>query len=226
MIPLRDDNPTERFPVFTISLIVINVLVFFYQFSLGKESGVFIYNYGMIPYLVTHPNEIVEGIYFPAELTLFTSMFLHGGFMHLAGNMLYLWIFGNNIEDKLGHIGFLIFYVICGVLAGLAHLITAPNSQIPTVGASGAIAGVLGAYLIKFPRARILTLIWLGFFVRLVYIPAIVVLGFWFIFQLLFGLPTLGVEQGGGVAYFAHIGGFVAGLLFFLLISLFRKPRY
>ncbi len=223
MIPLRDDNPTERLPIVTVGLIILNTAIFFYQLSLGYDSTRFIFNYGAIPYLITNPGATPEGIHFPSELTVFTSMFLHGGWMHLIGNMLYLWIFGNNIEDQLGHFKFILFYIACGVLAGLSHIITDPASKIPTVGASGAIAGVLGAYLIRFPRARVLVLIWFGFFIRMVYIPAIIVLGFWFIIQLASGLPTLGMTQSGGIAYFAHIGGFVAGIVLFLILNLLQR---
>ncbi len=223
MIPLKDDNPTDSLPIVTVGLIILNCIVFLYQFTLGDNGISFIYNYGAVPYLITNPGMAVEGIYFPPEFTVFTSMFLHGGWFHLIGNMLYLWIFGNNIEDKLGHFTFIIFYILCGLLASAAHIATAPESQIPTVGASGAIAGVLGAYLIRFPKAKVLVLFWFGIFIRTIYIPAVIVLGFWFVIQLFSGLPTLGVEQGGGVAYFAHIGGFVAGILLFVLIMLFKK---
>ncbi len=221
MIPIRDDNPTERLPIITVGLIIINIMVFIYQLSLGKGAVDFIYNYGMVPYFVHNPQAAAGHIYFPPELTLITSMFLHGGFLHIIGNMLYFWIFGNNIEDELGHIPFLMFYLICGLAAGFAQLAANPNSQLPTIGASGAIAGVLGAYLIRFPHTRVLTLLWLGFFVRLVYIPAVFVLGFWFILQLLFALPSIGAGQGGGIAYFAHIGGFVIGIILFPIFKLF-----
>ncbi|PJA26490.1 MAG: rhomboid family intramembrane serine protease [candidate division Zixibacteria bacterium CG_4_9_14_3_um_filter_46_8] len=223
MLPLRDNIPTERLPIVTVALIIVNTAVFLYQLSLGQESSRFIYNYGMIPYLVSDSHATIAGVHFPSELTFLTSMFLHGSWLHLIGNMIYLWIFGNNIEDRLGHLVFIVFYISCGILASMTHLITAPHSQIPTVGASGAIAGILGAYILKFPRARILTLIWLGFFVRTVYIPAIFVLGFWFLIQLISGLPTLGTEQGAGVAYFAHIGGFVAGMALFPALSFVSK---
>lgn len=225
MIPLKDDNPTSIFPYVTITFIVANVLIFFYQFSLGEGLNIFIYNFGAVPYLITNPQEAPPEIYTPAYLTLFTSMFLHGGWMHLIGNMLYLWIFGNNIEDQLGHIGFIVFYLGCGLLATAAHIMTDPSSKIPTVGASGAISGVLGAYLIRFPRARVLTLIWFGFFVRMVHLPALVFLGFWIMLQLLYGLPTLGGQTGGGVAYFAHIGGFAAGVGLFVLMRLLIGKR-
>lgn len=211
MIPLKDDNPTSTFPLFTIGIIVLNSLIFFYQQTLGEAATGFVFTYGAVPEKVTS-FQMTE---FPAPLTILTSMFLHGGWFHLIGNMLFLWIFGKNIEDQLGHLRFLIFYLICGVLASLAHIMVTPHSSIPMVGASGAIAGVLGAYLIRFPNARILTLIWFGFFIRLVRIPAIFFLGFWFILQLLYGLPSLALRGTGGIAFFAHIGGFIAGLLLF-----------
>jgi len=211
MIPLKDDNPTSTFPLFTVGLIVLNSLVFFYQQTLGEAATGFVFTYGAVPEKVTS-FQMTE---FPAPLTILTAMFLHGGWFHLIGNMLFLWIFGKNIEDQLGHLRFLIFYLICGVLASLAHIMVTPHSSIPMVGASGAIAGVLGAYLIRFPNARILTLIWFGFFIRVVRVPAIFFLGFWFILQLLYGLPSLAMRGMGGIAFFAHIGGFIAGLLLF-----------
>jgi len=211
MIPLKDDNPTSSFPLFTLGVIALNGLVFFYQQTLGEAATGFFFTYGAVPQKVTS----FQMTDFPAPLTILTSMFLHGGWLHLIGNMLFLWIFGKNIEDQLGHPRFLLFYLICGVIASLAHILVTPHSRIPMVGASGAIAGVLGAYLIKFPNARILTLIWFGFFIRVVRVPAIVFLGFWFILQLLYGLPSLALPGMGGIAFFAHIGGFVAGLLLF-----------
>lgn len=213
MIPIKDDNPTSTFPLFTIGIIVLNCIVFFYQQSLGREAAGFILTYGAVPDAVSS----VRMTDFPAPLTLLTSMFLHGGWLHLIGNMLYLWIFGKNIEDQLGHLRFLVFYLVCGAVASSAHIAVTPHSRIPMVGASGAIAGVLGAYIVKFPHARVLTLLWLGFFVRLVRIPAIFFLGFWFIMQLIFGLPSLATPGAGEIAFFAHIGGFLAGLLIFPL---------
>ncbi|MFQ5869490.1 MAG: rhomboid family intramembrane serine protease [Candidatus Zixiibacteriota bacterium] len=211
MIPLKDDNPTSTFPLFTIGIIVLNSLIFFYQQTLGEAATGFVFTYGAVPEAVSS----FRMTDFPAPLTILTSMFLHGGWFHLIGNMLFLWIFGKNIEDQLGHLRFLIFYLICGVIASLAHIMVTPHSSIPMVGASGAIAGVLGAYLIRFPNARILTLIWFGFFIRVVRVPAIFFLGFWFILQLLYGLPSLALRDMGGIAFFAHIGGFIAGLLLF-----------
>ena len=213
MIPLHDDNPTELPPVVTVSLITACVLVFFYQVSLPERAGeLFVYRFGAIPAVVfgqTVPLPELAGV--PPSLTLITSMFLHGGWMHVIGNMLYLWIFGNNIEDVMGHVRFVIFYVTCGVIAALSHAMIEPSSTIPMVGASGAISGVLGAYLVLFPRAQVLVLIPLGIFTRTMYVPAGFVLGLWFVLQLLSGGMSLG-REGGGVAFFAHVGGFVAGI--------------
>jgi membrane associated rhomboid family serine protease len=213
MIPIKDENPTSTFPIFTIGIIALNCIIFLYQQSLGRAAAGFILTYGAVPDAVSS----FRMTDFPAPLTLLTSMFLHGGWLHLIGNMLYLWIFGNNIEDQLGHLRFLVFYLVCGAVASSAHIAVTPHSRIPMVGASGAIAGVLGAYIVKFPHARVLTLLWLGFFVRLVRIPAIFFLGFWFIMQLIFGLPSLATPGTGEIAFFAHIGGFLAGLFLFPL---------
>ncbi|MDF0643029.1 MAG: rhomboid family intramembrane serine protease [Nitrospira sp.] len=216
MIPLHDDNPIDSTPIITVVLIVSCMLVFLYQTSLPGEPGErFVFEFGAIPAIVfgTGP---VSAVVIPPYATLVTSMFLHGGWMHLIGNMLYLWIFGNNVEDVMGHIRFILFYLICGVLAALSHALTDPSSTVPMVGASGAISGVLGAYVLLFPRAHVL-----------VFIPGIgtarvaagVVLGMWFATQLLSGGMSAG-SPGGGVAFFAHIGGFVAGML---LIGLFKR---
>lgn len=223
MFPLKDDIPTEKPPIVTIALIVINCLIFFYQLSLGQDFQYFIVKLGAIPYEITHQAEITPEYAFPVNMTLVTAMFLHGGWFHIIGNMLYLWVFGNNVEDTLGHFKFIIFYLISGIVASLVHIVSTPDSTIPTVGASGAIAGVLGAYLLKFPHARILTLIFLGFFIRIVRIPAVYVLGFWFVLQVLYGLISIG-SNTGGVAWFAHIGGFVAGIVFFRIFSFL--PRW
>ncbi len=222
MIPLRDDNPTKIVPVMTVGLIGLNVLVFLYQISLGPGGAeVFIYQFGAIPAVIfgsqNLPSELVA---IPASLSVFTSMFLHGGFLHLIGNMLYLWIFGNNIEDAMGHGRFILFYLLTGVAASMAHFFTDLNSEIPTIGASGAISGILGAYILLYPRAQVLVLIFLGFFIRVMYVPAGLALGFYFLLQILQGTLTFG-QGGGGVAWFAHIGGFIAGLL---LVGLFKQP--
>src|SRR4030065_2351549 len=210
MFPLKDDIPTEKPPIITIALIVINVLIFFYQISLGPDFQYFIVKLGAIPYEITHQSEITPEALFPVNMTLLTSMFLHGGWLHIIGNMLYLWIFGNNIEDKLGHFKFIIFYLVSGIIASLVFVLSSPNSTVPMGGGSGASAGALGAYLLKFPHARILTLIFLGFFVRIVRIPAVYVLGFWFVIQLIYALPSIGSNTGGG-GWVAPIGGVFAG---------------
>lgn len=210
MIPFKDDNPTQTFPFVTIGLIAINCLVFIWELASSVDIARVAYFYGAIPYnLISF--ETSQPIH-PA-ITLFTSMFLHGGFFHIAGNMLYLWIFGNNIEDSLGHFRFLVFYLFSGIIAAYSHAITESQSMIPMIGASGAVSGILGAYLLLFPHARVHTLLILGFFVQIVRIPAIFVIGFWIIIQLINGILSAGLLNQGGVAWFAHIGGFLAGIL-------------
>jgi membrane associated rhomboid family serine protease len=185
-----------------------------------QEGELFIYRFGAIPGILFGSYSLPASVaVIPSSLSVLTSMFLHGGFLHLAGNMLYLWIFGNNVEDAMGHIRFLVFYLLTGVFAFLGHFLTDINSTIPTIGASGAISGVLGAYILLFPRAQVLVFIFLGFFIRLMYIPAGIVLGFYLLIQLFQGVLTWG-QEGGGVAWFAHIGGFFAGLI---LVGLFKK---
>jgi len=223
VIPLKDKNPTHRVPVVNIALIVANIAVFLYEVSLGPRIEQFFLTFGIVP------SDIVESFTggrfrIGAVSPFFTSMFLHGGWLHLAGNMLYLWVFGDNVEDKLGHGRYLVFYLVCGLAASLLHVFIAPSSSMPTVGASGAISGILGAYLLMFPRARVLTVIPIFFFLQFAELPALVVLGFWFVMQFFNGLISLGYETGGmgGVAWWAHVGGFVAGLI---LILPFRKYR-
>jgi membrane associated rhomboid family serine protease len=221
VFPLKDHNPTRRTAVVTIALIAVNVLVFLYELLLGDSLGRFIAAYGAVPYEITHATDLVGSAYGPFEhapgpplvqLTLVTSMFIHGGVMHIFGNMLYLWIFGNNVEDLLGRVKFLFFYLACGIVAGLANILASPNAAVPTVGASGAVAGVLGAYLVAYPRARVLTAVFVLFFIRLVEVPASLLLLFWFVMQSFQGFLSLGVhELSGGVAWFAHVGGFIAG---------------
>ncbi len=214
MFPLWDDQPTRRFPFITIIIIVINVLVFIYQVSLGEGFNHFIYSMGLIPYEISHLTDLYPPGPSLLYLTIFYSMFMHGSLIHLIGNMLFLWIFGNNIEDFFGRIPFILFYLFCGVVAAFTQILFNPNSTIPMVGASGAIAGVLGGYLILYPRARVTTVIFFGFFVRLVRIPALIFLGLWIIYQFLYGISSLSVSSAeGGVAWFAHIGGYVAGLI-------------
>ena len=218
MIPLHDDNPTERTPAVTIACIATCVLIFFYQASLPAGLGdMFVFQYGAIPAVLFGQSNLPETIVaIPAYATLITSMFLHGSWMHLIGNMLYLWVFGNNIEDVMGHAKYLAFYLTCGILAALSHALTDLSSPVPMVGASGAISGVLGAYVLLFPRARVLVLIpGLG----TTRVAAGVVLGIWFVMQLLSGGMSIG-SKGGGVAFVAHIGGFLAGMA---LIGLFKR---
>lgn len=218
LIPLRDDNPSRRFPIVTLLLIGANAAVFLYEVSLGPRflEG-FVMTYGAIPASFGHGGHVP----FPFPwITLFTSMFLHGGIMHLVGNMLYLWIFGDNIEDAMGPARFLLFYLLCGVVATGVQIALRSESTIPMVGASGAIAGVLGAYILLFPGARIQTLLFVFIFVRIVPMPALIVLGLWFLMQVL-SAPASGTA-GAGVAFFAHIGGFLTGML---LVGLFVKRR-
>jgi membrane associated rhomboid family serine protease len=219
MIPLRDDNPATLRPVITVVLIALCTLVFFWQLSLGARAEAMIQALGVMPAALFGSQSLPPGFApVPAALTIITSMFLHGGWMHLIGNMLYLWIFGNNVEDAMGHGRFVVFYLLCGAAAVLAQALPAPDSTIPMIGASGAISGVLGAYLLLYPHARVLVLIPLGTFSRMVYLPAMLVLGFWFLLQLLSIL--LADPNQPGVAFGAHGGGFIAGML---LIPLFKR---
>ncbi len=213
MFPLRDENPSRSAPVITRVLIVFNAVAFLYQVTLGTGLGPFMYTWGMVPARITlavqHGEESIAG----PGLTLITSMFLHGGWLHLVGNMWYLWIFGDNVEDRLGRGRYLLFYLVSGLVAALLHYALNPVSRVPTVGASGAIAGVLGAYLVAFPRARVVTLVPLFPFFQVMALPAVVVLGLWFVMQFFSGFLSLGFGSGGGVAWWAHIGGFVFGLI-------------
>jgi membrane associated rhomboid family serine protease len=239
VFPIKDNIPTLRFPVVTVTLIAVNVLAYFFWqqggLSLGSPTGEHylcnLVDYAQIPYEITHPGEQVGAQGCPAPtaptwLTLFTSMFMHGGLLHLGGNMLFLWIFGNNVEDSMGPLKFLAFYLVSGLAATALQVAMDPSSTVPSLGASGAIAGVLGGYLLLFPRARVITLIFIIFFVTIVELPAIWILGFWFVQQVLFGYFDLGSAGAeGGVAYFAHIGGFVFGLLAIRLFADERKQR-
>jgi membrane associated rhomboid family serine protease len=209
MFPYKDDNPSNTFPIVTIGIIVLNTLVFLLQVLSGENGRQIVYAFGAIPHNIV-TMQATQPIH-PA-LTIFTSMFMHGGLFHIFGNMLYLWIFGNNIEDRLGHFRFIFFYLFCGIAAAMSHALLTPGSTVPMIGASGAISGVLGAYLLLFPYARIHTIIFLGFFVQTIRIPALIVIGFWAIIQLLSGLTAQGVHGQGGIAWFAHVGGFIAGL--------------
>jgi membrane associated rhomboid family serine protease len=219
MFPLRDDVPSRRFPLVTLGLVVMNVVIFLFEAGLGADASVLIATFGVIPAQLTTrwQNPLVLS-------TLFTSQYLHGGWAHLIGNMWYLFIFGDNVEDRMGRVRYFIFYSLCGVIAALLQVAAAPRSTIPMIGASGAIAGVLGAYLLLYPRARVSTLVPFFFFIRIVWLPAIVVLGGWFLVQLLNGLAMLNVQmQTGGVAFWAHVGGFVAGMV---LMPIFRQRNY
>ncbi len=217
MIPLRDANPTRRPSIVTLTIVIACSVAFAWELGLGAGSGDaalnrLILDWGVVPARLTAAwgrGDILS----VDTATLITSQFLHGGWLHLLGNMLYLWIFGNNVEDRFGRLGFLLFYLAGGAVAGLAQVAVDPGSGAPTIGASGAIAATLGAYIVLFPRARVTSLIFLGFFYQLLNIPAVVVLGFWFLLQLVDGFASLGVAQSGGVAFFAHIGGFVLGAM-------------
>jgi membrane associated rhomboid family serine protease len=249
LIPLKDNIPTVHFPVITVALIVLNIgMYFFFQhgdISLGEPSGPGaqdyrdnVIEYGSIPYEITHPGEECahpglgpqgctddDGGRASTWLTLLTSMFMHGGLLHLGGNMLFLWIFGNNIEDAMGRVKFVAFYLLGGLAATFAQTLIDTNSTVPSIGASGAVAAVLGGYALLYPRARVVTLVIIIVFITLIELPALLVLGLWFLFQLYdASLPATG--EAGGVAYFAHIGGFVFGLLMIKLFASRENPHY
>jgi membrane associated rhomboid family serine protease len=219
MIPIRDQIPTSRTPVVTYALIAVNVIVFLGMYLFGGNQDVLVQEFALIPADVTSgldPGDIVR---------IFTSMFMHAGLLHLGGNMLYLWIFGDNVEDRMGKLKYLAFYLVGGGVAALTHILTNPHSQVPTVGASGAIAAVLGAYLVLFPQSRVVTLIPLGFYMRMTLLPAIVVLGLWFLLQLFSGVISFGGPDVGGTAFWAHIGGFVAGMLLAKVLPARADPQ-
>jgi len=220
MIPIKDRNPTDLFPWVTISIIAANIAAFALQLSHGVAGfEKFTVSLALIP------AGFLSAPFSSAQVPLiFSSLFLHGGFLHIAGNMLFLWIFGNNVEDYLGHFKFLVFYLVCGVAATLAHVFAHPNSSVPVIGASGAISGVLGAYFLLFPRARVLTLVPIFFFLYFIEVPAYFFLGVYIVFQFFFGLTSLTDKTASaqGVAWFAHIGGFFAGIV---LLILFRRRR-
>ena len=223
MIPLRDQNPSAIVPLVTRTLIGLNVLVFLYELLIGPDLGAFLYAWGFTPVKLTLAVRYGDLPLLPAVAPLVTSMFLHGGWSHLIGNMWYLWIFGDNVEDVLGHAGFLVFYLGCGVAASLFHYLAVPVAAIPTVGASGAIAAVLGAYILRFPRARVLTLLPIFPFFQVVPLPAFLVLGLWFLFQFVLGLGA--PASGGGTAFWAHVGGFLVGLAVMWLLGAARRSR-
>jgi membrane associated rhomboid family serine protease len=229
VLPLKDNIPTDRFPVITVALIVINVLMYF-LFQEGRIGGVNELNvvlYGAIPYEITHPGEYCRVIVDQLECgpgrggqphtvtTIFTSMFMHGGLLHLAGNMLFLWIFGNNVEDSMGRLKFVGFYLLGGLAAVLGQVLVGSSAQVPLIGASGAVAAVIGGYILLYPHARVLTVVFIIFFFTVIELPAVLMIGIWFLEQILFGSLQLTNPRGGGggVAYFAHIGGFAFGLL-------------
>jgi len=221
MIPLRDRNPSGSFPAVTVALIAANVVVFLFEMMAQQDLERFFSAYALIP------AKVMLGLdgrlpWSDVVTPFFSSMFLHGGWLHLIGNMWYLWIFGDNVEDTLGPVRFLLFFLLTGLAAGITHVALNPASTIPTVGASGAISGVLAGYAVLFPHARVLTLVPLGFFLRVMELPAVVLLIIWVILQVLSGLVSFGMEQAGGVAWGAHVGGFVAGLV---LVRLFRPRR-
>jgi membrane associated rhomboid family serine protease len=225
VIPLRDRNPTRRAPLVTIALVGACLAAFAIELSVTATGGdealnAFFKRWGAVPADITAALE--AGDYFgQATIGMVTSMFLHGGWLHLLGNLLFLWIFGNNVEDRLGPLPFLLFYLVGGIAAALTQVIIAPQSDIPLVGASGAIAAALGAYIVLFPGARILSLVFLGFFYQLLEVPALIVLGYWFVLQLISGFAGFGAETAqGGVAFFAHIGGFVLGVVVGVLLRI------
>ena len=229
MIRLKDDVPSRTVPFITLILVGLNVVVFFYQLSLqiSPEPGAqraaeeFIREFGVTPCRLAGHCRVPEGAPL-SVVTIFTSMFLHGGLLHLGGNMLYLWIFGDNVEDILGHVRFMVLYLVSGAAAAVAQTLVNPSSRIPMVGASGAVSGVLGAYLLLFPYATVLTLVIFGFFWRFIRLPAVVVLGLWIVFQFLSGYLSLGAAGAeGGVAFFAHIGGFFVGVALLFVL----RPR-
>jgi len=230
VIPLKDDVASETTPVVTYGLIALNIVVYLYQFSLGLDSRgpgqgafeAFVMEFGAVPCRLTGACATADQ--FPSPIaTIFSAMFMHANLLHVAGNMLYLWIFGDNVEDTLGHGRFLLFYIASGVAAALGQTLVNPSSRVPMVGASGAISGVLGAYLLLFPGATVLTLVMIGFLYRIIHVPAVIVLGFWIVLQVISGYVTVAMGHGetGGVAWFAHIGGFAAGMLLLFLL----RPR-
>ena len=224
MIPFRDNIPSRSFPIITVFIILINIAAFLYELSLGPSLDGFVSQFSVIPaQVLSWPGSDLTLT--AVALPFVTSMFLHGGWMHLIGNMWYLWIFGDNVEDRLGHLNFFLFYILCGLGAGIVHTILNAGSAVPSLGASGAIAGVLGAYVVSYPFARVLTLVPIFFFIQVIEIPALIVLGFWFVMQFLSGAASLASAAGanaGGVAWWAHVGGFVIGII---LLRVFpRQP--
>jgi len=223
MLPLSDHNPPRIVPVVNYLLIAANVLMFFWELSLGPgiERELMLVSFVPVRFWAAP-------LYPPNLIRILISMFLHGGWLHLGGNMLYLWIFGDNVEDRLGHVKYVIFYLLCGLAATISHALLNPDSRLPSIGASGAIAGVLGAYLILYPKARVTTLIPIFVFITIRELPAWLVLGLWFVLQFFVGVASIGAapEASGGVAVFAHIGGFIAGMILVVLMGGLRRPTY
>jgi membrane associated rhomboid family serine protease len=211
MIPLRDVIPSRTTPYITVTIIALNALVFLYQLTIGEAGNEFVLYFGLIPAAFSW-------------VTVFTSMFLHGGLLHFGGNMLYLWIFGDNVEDRMGHGRFVVFYLLCGTAAALAQTIMVPDSTIPMVGASGAIAGVMGAYFVLYPKSRIVTLVPIFIFFQIFEVPAIFFLGVWFLMQFAYGVGSVATATsgGGGIAFWAHVAGFIAGISG---VIVFRRPE-
>lgn len=237
MIPIKDyPGPRRRVPIVTWGLILINIAVFVYQLVLGSDASLFMFAYGVVPAAITHgiPQTSLPGV--PANLpfhtpdpvyiTLITAVFIHAGWLHIGGNMLFLYIFGDNVEDRMGPLPYLGFYLLCGIVASLTQTFVGPNSTVPSVGASGAIAGVLAAYVLLFPWARVRTVIFIFIFFTIVSLPAFILIGVWFLLQFFDGVSALStVQQGmGGVAYFAHVGGFIMGLIITLIFRPWLRP--
>jgi len=228
MIPFKDNIPSRRYPVITVILILVNVTVFIYALSVKPSQQLsFFYIYGLVPVKLHMIGQQPVEVFTDLSRSLFTSMFLHGGFIHLLGNMWYLWIFGDNVEDRMGSVRFLFFYLLCGTLASLVHILFNLDSEVPSIGASGAVAGVLGAYLVSYPFARVLTLLPF-FFIWIVELPAILVLGSWFIVQIFNGTASINASSSvmGGIAWWAHIGGFLSGMLLIACFARRPVPRY
>jgi len=221
VLPLRDTIPHQRPPITTVALIIANVLAFWGELNLpaGRQQS-FFEVFGLIPARFTSPAWAQSVGLWPSFVPFFTTMFLHGGWMHLIGNMWFMWIFGDNVEDRMGHAGFLVFYLLCGLAASATHVALNPHSHMPTIGASGAIAGVLGAYFVLYPGARVLTLVPIFIFIRFIELPAFVFLGLWFVMQFFSGTMSMHGADTSGVAFWAHVGGFIAGLL---LLGLFIR---
>lgn len=216
--PLKDENPTKTFPFFTLLIIGINVAVYIAMLFMGPQRSLLVARYGVIPYEIMHGVDINPRVPVGPYVTLITSLFIHGSFWHILGNMWFLWIFGNNIEDVVGHFKFVVFYLLGGIVASLLQILTTSSSTIPIVGASGAVSAILGAYMIKFPRARVKTLMFIFIFVTIISIPAVTFIGIWFFIQL---ISSIGARYSN-VAWFAHIGGFLFGLL---TVRMFEKKQ-